>query len=164
LPNLTDSRAPTIEKVSLFDENWREIETAVADSRIKLTGKTHAVVRAFDQMDGNSERRRLGVYRLGYQIIGSDGGSGTETRWTLSFGRLPTPEAISFVYANGSKSGATGETIFNYIVTNFVDGDDFREDFLDAATLGNGVYTLRVFVADYFGNTSSKDVTIEVLK
>ena len=80
------------------------------------------------------------------------------------FDRLPASAAVPLVYATGSKSGATGETIFNYIVTDQVRGDDFREDFLDAATLENGVYTLRVFAADYFGNTSYKDVPIEVLK
>ena len=26
------------------------------------------VVRAYDQMDGNAARRRLGLYQLGYQV------------------------------------------------------------------------------------------------
>ncbi len=163
LPGLTDSRAPTIEKVTLFDESWREIETTSPNSRIKLTGKTRVVVRAFDQADGNSERRRLGLYRLAYKLI-KQGEAESETKWTITFDRLPAPQSISLVYANGSHSGATGETIFNYIVTNFVDGDEFHEDFLDAATLENGIYTLRVFAADYFGNITTKDINIEVLK
>lgn len=61
LPNLTDTRPPTIEKVTLFDENRREIETDEAASRIKLSGKFRIAVRTFDQVDGNAERRRLGV-------------------------------------------------------------------------------------------------------
>ncbi len=163
-PNLQDSRPPNIEKVSLFDEFWREIETVAPNSRIMLKGKTRVVVRAFDQMDGNSDRRRLGVYKLGYQILKADGIALTEPKWTIAFDRLPRGEAVPLAYANGSKSGATGETIFNYTVTNFVSGDEFREGFLDTTQLENGSYTLRVVAADYFGNESSKDINIEVLK
>ncbi|MEO7658208.1 MAG: gluconolaconase, partial [Pyrinomonadaceae bacterium] len=122
------------------------------------------IVKAFDQVDGNSERRRLGVYRLGYQILNSDGSPQTDVRWTITFDRLPPPEAVRLVYADGSRSGATGETIFRYIVTNFVSGDEYREDFLDTAVLNGGNYTLRVNAADYFGNIASKDIAIEVIK
>jgi len=162
-PNLTDSRLPTIEKVTLFDENWREIETEQNNSRIKLSGKTRIVVRAYDQADGNSERRRLGVYKIGYQLIRSSTPLGN-IKWTISFDQMPSSDAVERVYAAGSKSGATGETIFNYIVTNHVDGDEFHEDFLDTASLENGNYTIRVLAADYFGNTSFKDINFEVLR
>jgi hypothetical protein len=97
-------------------------------------------------------------------VLKPDGSAATEIKWTITFDRLPAASSISLVYANGSKSGATGETIFNYIVTDQVRGDDFHEDFLDLAALENGNYTLRVFAADYFGNTSSKDVGVEVLR
>ena len=122
------------------------------------------MVRAYDQTDGNPEKRRLGVFKLGYQVLKQDGSAVADTKWNIVFDRLPSAASIPFVYANGSKSGATGETIFNYIVTNSVSGDEFREDIFDATALENGIYTLRVFAADYFGNTSSKDVAIEVLK
>lgn len=164
LPNLTDTRMPTIEKVSFFDENWREIETAGANTRIKLAAKVNVVVRAYDQADGNSDRRRLGLFRLGYQILRADGGIAKETKWTIVFDRFPPAGAVPFVYAAGSHSGATGETIFNYIVTNFMHGDEFHGDFLDTGGLAGGNYTLRVFAADYFGNTAQKDTAVEVLK
>lgn len=164
LPNLTDTRPPTIEKVTLFDENSREIETTNAASRIKLSGKIRIVARAFDQVDGNAERRRLGVYKLGYQLLRTDGTPMSEVNWTILFDRFPPHEAVRHVYANGSKSGATGETIFDFIVTNFVHGDEFRNDFLDVTTVENGNYTLRVLAADYFGNESYKDLNIEVLR
>ncbi|MEQ1923999.1 MAG: hypothetical protein ABL952_15950, partial [Pyrinomonadaceae bacterium] len=164
LPGLTDSRPPTIENVTLFDKNWSEIETAKQNARITLRDQTRIVVRAYDQSDGNPEKRRLGVFKLGYQVLKQDGSAVADTKWNIVFDRLPSYDSISLVYANGSKSGATGETIFNYIVTNAVSGDEFHEDVFDAAALEKGIYTLRVFAADYFGNTSSKDVTIEVLK
>ncbi|MFN0141796.1 MAG: hypothetical protein ACKVQW_17110 [Pyrinomonadaceae bacterium] len=164
LPNLTDTRPPTIEKVALFDENKREIETRTTASRIRLAGKVRIVARAFDQIDGNPERRRLGVYKLGYQLLNGDGTPISDIDWTIVFDRLPPHEAVKFVYASGSKSGATGETIFDYLVTNFVHGDGFREGFLDTTTVENGIYKLRVFAADYFGNEAYKDLDIEVLK
>ncbi|HMS43512.1 MAG TPA: hypothetical protein PKE69_25000, partial [Pyrinomonadaceae bacterium] len=68
---------------------------------------------------------------------------------------------VRFVYAKGSKSGATGETIFNYIVTNEVRGNFAKEDFFDAASLEKGNYILRVFAADYFGNKTLKDLEFE---
>ena len=72
--------------------------------------------------------------------------------------------SVPFVYAAGSKSGATGETIFSYIVTNRVDGDAYEQDFLDATVLESGEYILRVFAGDYFGNTSHIDTSFEVNK
>jgi hypothetical protein len=159
LPGISDSIAPKIERVSLFDEAWQLInETPTRDSRIKLDGKTRIIVRAFDRIDGNVERRRLGVYQIGYQILRADKTPLADINWTISFARFPDQEAVNYVYARGSKSGATGETIFNYIASNRVTGDEFREDFFDAGALEPGNYTLRVFAADFFRNTASEDI------
>ena len=162
LPGISDARPPVIEKVTLFDPNWREIETSPANSRITLSDRFRIVVRAFDQVDGNNERRRLGLYRVGYKLFrdGTPVASGSE----IKFDRTPPNDAVKFVYANGSHSGATGETIFNYIATNSVEGDSRKEGFLDASQLENGAYVLQVFVSDYFGNTTTKDISIEVKK
>ncbi len=164
LPGVSDKRVPVIEKVTLFDENWREIETEKETARIKLTGKTRIVAQSYDQMDGNAERRRLGVFRLGYQILNKENNPLEEIKWTIDFDRFPPDEAVPFVYAKGSKSGATGTTVFNYIVSNEVSGDGFRENFLDASKLENGEYVLRVFAADYFGNQSNFDVKLIIEK
>ncbi len=162
LPGIVDTILPVIENITLFDENWSEIETELAGQRIKLSGNTRIVIRAYDRMDGNPERRRLGVFRLGYQILRPDHTPLNDTNWNINFDRNPDPEAVRFAYAKGSRSGATGETIFNYIVTNTVNGNSFSEGFLDTRTLGNGNYILRVLVVDFFGNTASKDISIEV--
>jgi len=77
---------------------------------------------------------------------------------------MPRSDAVKLVYAPGSRSGATGETVFNYIVTNTVNGDEYREGFIDPATLENGVYVLDIYAADYFGNTATKQLTLEVSK
>ncbi len=164
LPGIADSRPPVIERVSIYDQNWNLVETERANSRIKLSDKLRIVVRAYDQVNGNPEKRRLGVYKIGYQILNADRSPVFEPKWTIIFDRMPSNKAVPFAYANGSRSGATGETIFNYIASNRVEGDEYREGFLDAAELGAGSYTLRIFVGDYFGNLSSKDVEIEVIK
>ena len=164
LPGISDNIAPVIEKVTLYDENWQAVETPNGAARINLDGKTRLVVRAYDRMDGNAERRRLGVFQVGYQIFREDKTPVTEQLWTIRFDRLPEPEAAKLVYASGSKSGATGETIFNYIATNQVHGNTAKEDFFDTAKLEKGNYILRVFAADYFGNTASKDLEIMIDK
>ena len=164
LPGVIDTTPPVIESVELMDENWRPVETVPPAKRIMLTGNTRIVVRAFDRVDGNPDRRRLGVFRLGYQVLRKDGSPATDVNWNISFDRNPDADAVMTAYAPGSKSGATGETIFKYVVTNKVDGDVFSEGFLDPKTLGPGEYMVRAFAADFFGNTVSKDITFEVTK
>ncbi len=162
LPGVSDKIPPVIEDIEIFDENWRPIETETASKRIKLAGKIRVVVRAFDRMDGNPERRRLGVFRLGYQILKRDMSPASDINWNINFDRNPDSDAVKFAYAEGSRSGATGETILKYIVTNKVSGNSFSEGFLDSSALGSGEFVLRAFAADHFGNIISKDIFIEV--
>ncbi len=164
LPGVSDTIPPTIEDVEFFDQNWLPVETKGPAQRITFASNTRVVVRAFDRMDGNPERRRLGVYRLGYQVLNRDHSAVTDVNWNISFDRNPAPEAVKFAYAVGSRSGPTGETIFRYIVTNKVNGEAFSEGFLDPAQFAAGEYVLRVFAADHFRNTSSKDISFEVAK
>ena len=161
LPGVSDTRPPTIEGVSLYRKNWDEIETETGNKRTKLDGKTRIVLDAFDQMDGNAARRKLGIYKTGFQIFDDEGQSINgfkKPRWTIEFDRTPDPASVTLVYAKGSKSGATGETIFRYIVSNRVSGDIAREDFFDTEKLKAGDYLLRVFAVDYFGNSASTDI------
>lgn len=164
LPGISDSRPPMIEKVSIYDQNWNLVETVSDRSRITLTDRLRIVVRAYDQVDGNAERRRLGVFSAGYEVWDRDARVSPGPLGEIRFDRLPSNDSLRFVYANGSHSGATGETIFSYIATNFVSGDSCREAFLDAAAFENGTYRLSVFASDYFGNTSRRDIELEVKK
>lgn len=164
LPGITDTIAPIIEDVKLYDENWDELETKSADGRIIINGKTRVVVRAFDRKDGNPERRRLAPYKLSFMIFRPGEETDRPGEWNISFERMPAHDAVKFTYAVGSRSGATGETIFNFIASNIVNGEGHREAFIDPSTLENGGYTLRAFAADFFGNIASKDIRIEVNK
>lgn len=163
-PNISDKIPPKIEKVSLFDENWSPIETENKNERIKLQGKIRVTVQAFDRMDGNPERRKLGVYKLGYQILRDEKTPLFEPKWTISFAKMPDADFARLVYAKGSKSGYTPETIFDYIVTNEVLGDKGRENLLDLNKFESGSYILRVLVADLFGNTTTEDTSFELVK
>ncbi len=161
LPGILDSKSPQIEKVTIFDEDWNEIKTEKPNEHLKLTGKIRIVVRAFDQMDGNAERRKLGLYKIGYQVFDEDENplpNFQNPKWNIIFDKTPEREAVKLVYAEGSRSGATGETVFNYIATNEVSGRKMRENFFDVTKLKEGNYILRVLVADFFGNIASEDI------
>jgi sugar lactone lactonase YvrE len=69
----SDKIAPTIEKdgIQLFDESGNRF-TEKQNGRLFVHGRVRIVVDAFDRADMNSERRRLGLYRLGYQLFKSN--------------------------------------------------------------------------------------------
>jgi hypothetical protein len=179
LPGLKDTVAPVIEKegVRLLDNQGREFnalssskneeESGDKGGMLVVHGDVRIVVRAFDQMDGNAARRRLGLYRLGYQVLKQDGSPApdfTEPLVTISFESLPADvRTARIAYAEGSKSGATGETIFAYIVTNRVRDREAVEDFWHSSNLPPGDYILRVFAEDFFGNRVTRDRQVRIV-
>jgi hypothetical protein len=171
LPGVADTVEPVIEKggVRLFDRGGRELGPAGQNEKaapVTVRGDVRIVVRAYDQMDGNAARRRLGLYKLGYQVLNADASPApgfTEPRVTISFENLPDDgRAAPVAYAEGSKSGATGETVFAYVVTNAVRDREAREDFWHTSELPEGGYILRVFAEDFFGNRASALVPVRV--
>jgi hypothetical protein len=114
-------------------------------------------------MDGNAARRRLGAYRVGYQVLKPDGtpvDGFSEPRMNISFETLPDDiRAGTLAYAPGSMCGYTPETILGYIVTNVVREREAREDFWQPAA---GEYIVRAIVEDFFGNRSTKEVAVRV--
>jgi hypothetical protein len=179
LPGVKDTVAPIIEKdgVRLFDREGKELgaispaenkrqEKAEAKP-VTVSGDVKIVVRAYDQMDGNAARRRLGLYQLGYQVLNADGNHAPgfkEPLVTISFESLPDDgRSAPIAYAVGSKSGATGETIFAYIVTNTVRDRAAAVDYWHTSQLAEGEYILRVFVADFFGNRTTSDLPVRIV-
>lgn len=161
LPNVSDSIAPVIDNVHLFIDG-QEIETNARVSRIQLAGNVRLLAEAYDRMDGNPDRRKLGLYSLGWQLIKGDGTPAADVDWTLKFDRLPQPDAVPFVYAKDSYSGATGITRFIYIVSNRVSGDLVQENVIGLKDIERGKWTLRISAADRFGNLATKDISFEV--
>lgn len=177
LPGVRDGSAPVIEKdgVRLFDNQGREFVSASdikekgghkSEKPLTVDGDVKIVVRAYDQMDGNIGRRRLGLYQLGYQILNADKSPAqgfAEPLTTISFESLPDDShAVPLAYAEGSKAGATGETIFAYIVTNVVRDRSAAENFWHTSLLPAGDYIVRVFAADFFGNRTTRDVAVRI--
>ncbi|MBX3277167.1 MAG: hypothetical protein KF868_04085 [Acidobacteria bacterium] len=166
LPGLVDTVAPVIENISITNQYGIEFPRtgAKGNQSVEVRGRARIIVYSYDQMDGNAGYRRLGLYRLGYQVLTADGrpAPGFEAKKeTIVFERLPEHnEGVARVYAEGSQSGYEGRTIFAYIVTNRAIDGEAHEDFLDADKLAPGEYLVRVFVADYHGNETRRDVRI----
>ena len=86
------------------------------------------VVDAWDQVDGNAARRRLGVYSIGYQVLQPDASPApgfAAPRQTIVFDRLPNETAASLLFASGSGIREYGNPVsrFLYRATNtFRDG------------------------------------------
>jgi sugar lactone lactonase YvrE len=157
---LTDHIAPHISGIEIFDAAGRPL-TERQGGRLVVPrggGPLSIVVDAWDQVDGDEARRRLGLYRAGYQIIKADGSpvKGFEQpRVDIVFDRLPRdPDATKIAYAPSSGDTVHGaaETRFLYVVTNRVSGGraetaGWRPDDLPA-----GDYIVRIVAADYAGN------------
>jgi sugar lactone lactonase YvrE len=170
LPGLTDTVAPVIESFAIADEQGKILFDPGAKknpaANLSQSGRLRIFVRAYDQVNGNAKHRRLGVFRVGYQVLNASGtplAEFNQTRRNLEFDRLPWDwQTISQVYAEGSQSGYEGPTVFNYIATNVLQRGEIREAFFDPAKLTPGNYTLRVVAADYFGNVAQRDWPITI--
>jgi DNA-binding beta-propeller fold protein YncE len=170
-PGLVDTVAPTIESVAIASERDEMIFDSAKQNSVKPTlpdGRFRIILRAYDQVDGNPKYRRLGVHRLGYQLLRADGSTASgfeQPHYNLVFDRLPLDQSlVEMVYAEGSQSGYQGQTIFSYVVTNIARGGEAREGFLDASQLAPGDYTLRVLAEDFFGNQARRDLPIAVIR
>jgi len=168
----TDTIQPRIEKngVQLFDSSGSPFKEKRGD-RLLVRGQVRIVVDAFDRTNMNPERRRLGLYKLGYQLLKSDGTPAPgfeEPRITIVFDRLPGDrEATKVAYADESGITVYGSktTRFLYEVTNTVRDGRATRGVWDTSTLPNGDYVLRIIAADYSGNEAQegRDVPISVI-
>ncbi|HTH51962.1 MAG TPA: hypothetical protein VL501_08515, partial [Pyrinomonadaceae bacterium] len=161
LPGVADAKPPTVEAAT-FWRNGSEIKQV--NGKPRLSGAVRILMRAFDQVDGNASRRRLGLYQAGWQLLRPDKTPVSDVQWNIRFDRLPLGWAVPLVYGPGSRSGATGETIFNYVVTNRVEGDDAVEGAFDTTAYPPGEYIVRVWAGDYFGNNSYLDTPVEIVR
>ena len=120
------------------------------------------MVDAWDQVDGNLPRRRLGLYRLGYQVLDASGVPmpGFEQAFeTLRFDRHPDADAARIVDAAGSGIPAYGSrrTRFLYVVTSTLRDGAAEDGVLDLTVLPPGDYTLRIVAADIAGNEAVRN-------
>ena len=130
------------------------------NGRLVVRGDVAIVVTAYDRVDGNVANRKLGLYRIGYQVLRSDGvpvEGFEQPLMNIEFSRLP-PEGSSVfrAYASGSGVSAYGTpTKFRYIVTNRVRDGEAIYGLLRTSSLASGNYIIRVVAEDYAGNRAS---------
>ena len=169
LVQFKDTVPPTIAKggIQLFDEDGRRLDHRER-GRVVVDGRVQIVVDAWDRVDANAARRRLGLYRLGYQVLRADGtpADGFEVpRETIRFDRLPEdPEAPSLVYAPGSGIPFYGTRVtrFLYRVTTTLRGGVVAPGAWDTTRLSPGDYILRVQAADVRGNEANANRDLAV--
>ena len=166
-----DTIAPTIEKdgIQLFDSAGKRF-TQKQGERLLVSGPVRIVVDAFDRTNMNAERRRLGLYKVGYQVVQADGTPApgfTEARMNIVFDRLPGDRAATKI-AYADESGITvygsKSTRFLYEVTNTVRDGRAERGVWDTSQLPKGDYVLRIIAGDYSGNEAQqgRDVLVSV--
>jgi sugar lactone lactonase YvrE len=164
-----DDIPPTIEKdgIQLFDANGVRFQEK-QDERLVVSGPVRIVVDAFDRTNMNPDRRRLGLYKLGYQVLKSDGTPAPgfeEPRVNILFNRLPEDSnATKVAYADESGITVYGSksTRFLYEVTNTVRDGHVARGVWDTSQLPKGDYVLRIIASDFSGNEAreGRDVLV----
>ena len=170
LAGFIDTVPPTIEPqgIRFYDEAWVPFEPRRKEPVVVSRRPIRIVVDAYDQVDGNSRRRRLGLYKLGYQVLNHDGTGAVgfeQPMTTMVFDRLPQEaHSAQRVYAEGSGITVYGSrrTRFRYIVTNRMGDGEVAEGFWQAQLLPPGEYTVRVTVADASGNETHQDAPVVI--
>ncbi|WP_425603982.1 gluconolaconase [Luteimonas kalidii] len=168
-----DTVPPRIDGVSLLDDAGLPL-TAREDGRVlvpRAGGGVQVVVDAWDQVDGNLPRRRLGLHRIGYQVLRADGTPvpGFEApSMNLDFSRMPAhPDAVLTAYAadSGITVHGAARTRFLYVPSNIVRGDTVAEARWDPAALPPGDYVVRAVGVDAAGNRAigASDLPVRLL-
>ena len=171
-PGLRDTVAPRIRGIALYDPAGRRLP-AKKGQRLRVAralGEVSIVVDGYDQMDGNLARRRLGLYKLGYQLLQLDGrpvAGYEEARITQVYDRLPRErEAVKLVYADSSGITVYGSkaTRFAYAVNNTLHAGQALPGTWKVDGLAPGDYTLRIVAADYAGQEAveGRDLAITI--
>ncbi|MGH8852935.1 MAG: gluconolaconase [Telluria sp.] len=157
-----DTVAPQVNSIALFDSAGQRLRAKKREPlRVpRSLGAVNIVVDAYDQVDGNLARRRLGLYKLGYQLLKADGApvAGFERPLiTQVYDRLPrNPDAVKLVYAPNSGITVYGSkaTHFAYAVNNRLQDGEVRAGSWQLGGLAPGAYILRIYAADHAGQVA----------
>ncbi|WP_101926794.1 MULTISPECIES: gluconolaconase [Luteimonas] len=157
-----DTVAPRIDAIELRDAHDVPLTVREAGRVVvpRDRGGLQIVVEAWDQVDGNLARRRLGLHALGYQLLHADGtpAPGFDApRMTLVFDRMPPHrEAVRVAYAGDSGITVHGaaRTRFLYVVTNTVRDGRLEPGLWTPDTLPAGDYRVRITARDASGNAA----------
>ncbi len=171
--NYADHVIPRIDDIALLDTHDQRLHER-RDGRLLVPrdgGGLQLVVEAWDQVDDNLPRRRLGVYALGYQLLDATGRplpGHEQPRMNIEFNRMPPQaEAVKLAYAADSGITVHGSqrTRFRYVLTNTVRDGRLAAGLWQPAELPAGDYTLRITARDYSGNEAvdGRDLPLKVV-
>jgi len=155
-----DRFAPRITEVGLLDDNDQPLK-AGSDGRVAVPRQgpgVQIVVEAWDQVDNNLPRRRLGAYQVGYQILDAAGTplvGYEQPRFNIVFNRMPRENSATVVaYAPDSGITVHGSAVtrFRYLVTNTVRDGLVETGRWQPDALPAGEYIIRASARDYSGN------------
>lgn len=171
-PGFADHVAPHIDGVRLLDATGTYL-TELQNGRLIVpasAGPLDIVADAWDQVDDNEPRRRLGLYRAGFQILKADGTplpGYAQPRLTIELDRMPTtPDAVKILYApdSGDTVHSDQPTRMLYVVSNVVRHGRAERGGWNPAGLAPGDYVVRVYAADRAGNVAAagRDLAITI--
>jgi len=162
-PGFADHVAPHIDGVRLLDATGQRL-TELQNGRLIVpaaAGLLDIVADAWDQVDDNEPRRRLGLYKAGFQILGADGTplpGYAQPRITIELDAQPaTADAVKILYApdSGDTVHSDQPTRMLYVVSNVVRHGRAERGRWNPAGLAAGDYTIRIYAADRAGNIAS---------
>jgi len=160
LAEFVDHQPPRIESIALIAANGERLKQRVKGRLLvpRDASGVQIIVDAWDQVDGNEARRRLGLQSLGYQLLQADGRAAAgfeQPRMNIDFSRLPSDDkATVIVYAANSGITVHGskQTRFAYQLGNTVNDGQASEGRWRPAELPSGDYILRIVARDHAGN------------
>ena len=172
LIGFSDKVNPTIERdgIHIVDSGGQQLKQQ-RSGRLVVHGDVSIVVDAYDQVDGNQARRKLGLYKLGYQILKADGSAAPgfdQPRMTMEFNRLSAADsdAVKIAYADSSGITVYGNAVtkFLYVVTNTFQDGKAKSGVWHASELPSGNYVLRIIAQDFSGNqaVNGRDLAITI--
>jgi hypothetical protein len=167
LRDFRDTVPPRIVAIEMHDAGDVRLVQRQAGRLLLPRADLSLVVDAWDQVDGNLPRRRLGLYSLALQWLSADGtplAGFEQPRTAIEFARLPGDEFVKDFYA--ARSGITvqgsAETHFVYRVGH--PQDNGVADPVSTTALPPGDYILRVVAKDFSGNEAlrGRDLPVRI--
>jgi hypothetical protein len=169
LPGFEDTVPPVVVRGGIRIVGEDGVPFPFLRKRTVVHGRVRVFVDAWDQVNGNLPRRRLGLFRLGYQILDAAGApiEGFEAPLeTIRFDRRPLDEgAATIIYGSGSGIPVYGNrrTRFLYAVTSTLRDGVAADGWFDTSVLAPGAYTLRILAADAAGNEAHRNRDLPIV-
>ncbi|MYM34560.1 gluconolaconase [Duganella sp. FT94W] len=169
--DLDDTLRPQINSISVVDASGTPL-TEKRDGRLRIArslGEVQIVVDASDQINGNQQRRRLGLYKLGYQLLNQDGEiipGMNQPIITQQYDRLPRNRAavkLAYAASSGITVHGASETRFAYAINNRLINGKLTPGAWKVGELGPGNYILRITAEDFAGNAADRNRDLAVM-